>query len=398
MERPKSLQFPPDFKFGVNLGSPHQVEGATPATDYASIESRLNTQPSQKGWWTNPELFETDIALASQLGIRIVRFGTEWARVNPEAGSVNHVALKRYGEMVRMAKDQGLSLMLTLHHFTLPSFIAEQGGWSNPKVVGQFVEYTKRVMGEVGDNADYVLTTNEPSVFLNNGYLKGIWPPFHKRSPKIIHAVRNLAKAHNTAKEIVKDVSPTTQVSATEAIRGFDPKDGIDREETAFREFLFNTLFFRITNNDFYGINYFRSYPLKLGAKLRRQTVSQAGNEFGIDPEVFSAPDNFEQTLNRFLKALPGKPVIITENGLDDPEDKYRPYFMLAHLKVVSDAIKRGQPIKGYMPWTLADNYEWFQKLGEGQFGLVSADFDTLKREPRESYRLYQSICQQNGK
>ena len=56
MERPKSLQFPPDFKFGVNLGSPHQVEGATPATDYASIESRLNTQPSQKGWWPDMTL------------------------------------------------------------------------------------------------------------------------------------------------------------------------------------------------------------------------------------------------------------------------------------------------------------------------------------------------------
>lgn len=394
MERPR-LQFPSDFKFGVNLGSPHQVEGVPPSTDYDSAGKQSDT--AQKGWWTNPELFEEDIVLASKLGVKVVRFGTEWARVNPDARSVNYDVLKRYGEMVRIAKGHGLQPMLMLHHFTLPSFIAEQGGWSNPEVVQQFAEYSKRVMGEIGDTAEYVLTTNEPSVFFNNGYLKGIWPPYHKRSPKILPAIRNLAKAHNAAREVIQDISPTTQVSATEALRGFNPQNTIDRVETALREFLFNTLFFRITKNDFYGVNYFRSYPLKLGQKIGIKGTSVKSNEFGIDPEVFSAPDNFEQTLSRFLKALPGKPVIITENGLDDPEDQFRPHFMLAHLKVVSDAIKKGAPIQGYMPWTLTDNYEWFKKLGEGRFGLVGVDFDTLKREPRGSYKLYQSICQQNG-
>lgn len=150
MGLPAELEFLPDFKFGVNLGSPYQIEGASPFTDHYTAGMRRGTPTISQGWWTNPELFKADIQLAKRLGISIVRFGLEWARINPQLNIFNEGVISRYGDMVKFAKDQGLSPMLTLNHFTLPQHIARQGGWTNFQTSVQFAQAVEKVFLEVG--------------------------------------------------------------------------------------------------------------------------------------------------------------------------------------------------------------------------------------------------------
>lgn len=356
-----------DFRFGINLGSPHQTEGAPAKNDF---------QPTlSKGWWTNPKLFSRDLELAKELGVSVVRMGTEWARVEPEHLAFDRKTLRRYGEMVQEVRDARLQPMLNLHHFTLPEHVASYGGWANPKIVFDFLTYLTEVSIAIGE-VPYIITTNEPSVFLTNGYLKGIWPPFLRGSRQVLPAFDNLIRAHNNAYRIVKEMYPLTQVGATEAIRGFSPANPLATREARFREFFWNTLFFRLTQNDFYGVNYSRDYPLKTGSSKK--------------------PAGFKASVKRFAKSMPEKPIIITENGVNDPTDQVRPGLLKENIQSVQELRQEGLPIQGFLPWTLTDNYEWFEPLGSCRMGLAKVDFETGKRTPRPSFRTYQEICQRN--
>jgi beta-glucosidase len=90
------------------------------------------------------------------------------------------------------------------------------------------------------------------------------------------------------------------------------------------------------------------------------------------------------------------KPVYITENGLADAGDVKRPWFIVETLKRVHRAIENGVDVRGYLHWSLMDNFEW----GEGfwpRFGLVEIDYKTLERKMRPSAYLYRDICLHNG-
>jgi beta-glucosidase len=103
------------------------------------------------------------------------------------------------------------------------------------------------------------------------------------------------------------------------------------------------------------------------------------------------------------LKALYGNPpVLITENGAayndvlaDDHtvEDEERIAFLRDHLLVLQEALEEGCNVKGYMPWSLLDNFEW-QMGYKMRFGLVFVDFVTDRtRLPKASYEWFRTVA-----
>ena len=56
-----------------------------------------------------------------------------------------------------------------------------------------------------------------------------------------------------------------------------------------------------------------------------------------------------------------------------------------AHVRACLRAIEDGAPSKGYIAWSLMDNYEWAFGY-EKRFGLVHVDFNSLQRQPKASY------------
>lgn len=59
-------------------------------------------------------------------------------------------------------------------------------------------------------------------------------------------------------------------------------------------------------------------------------------------------------------------------------------------------AIQDGVDVRGFMYWSLLDNYEWAHGF-EKRFGLVEIDYATLKRTIRPSAQVYKEICINNG-
>jgi beta-glucosidase len=108
-------------------------------------------------------------------------------------------------------------------------------------------------------------------------------------------------------------------------------------------------------------------------------------------------PEGLHHLLTRIARDYTGAlPLYITENGMAAPDvlragtvtDTDRIAYFRAHLAQSLRAIAEGVPLRGYMAWSLLDNYEW--ALGyEKRFGLVHVDFETLQRTPKASYHAW---------
>ena len=90
------------------------------------------------------------------------------------------------------------------------------------------------------------------------------------------------------------------------------------------------------------------------------------------------------------------KPILITENGVEDSEDRLRPRYLVEHLHQTWKAINYNIPIKGYFHWSLVDNFEW-ERGWTQRFGLWGLDIETQARQRRPSVDLYAAICRENA-
>ena len=59
-------------------------------------------------------------------------------------------------------------------------------------------------------------------------------------------------------------------------------------------------------------------------------------------------------------------------------------------------AIREGVPVRGYLHWTLVDDFEWTEGW-RAHLGLIAMNPLTQERTPRESYSLYGEICHANA-
>jgi beta-glucosidase len=86
-------------------------------------------------------------------------------------------------------------------------------------------------------------------------------------------------------------------------------------------------------------------------------------------------------------------PIYITENGLADARDAQRERFIGRYLGYVKKALSEGVDIRGYLHWSLTDNFEWDSGFWP-RFGLVEIDYHTFERKIRPSAFAYKKIIE----
>jgi len=116
-------------------------------------------------------------------------------------------------------------------------------------------------------------------------------------------------------------------------------------------------------------------------------------------------PDGLYDLLHEFKRDYGNPAVYIAENGAayDDQvdsdgriRDKERVAFIRDHLISVAKAASEGCNVKGYLCWSLLDNFEWAFGLSK-RFGIVRVDYQTLKRTPKDSYRFLSKVITDNA-
>jgi beta-glucosidase len=183
----------------------------------------------------------------------------------------------------------------------------------------------------------------------------------------------------------MKAFSPQLKIGLTLSLHDFQALPG--GEENAAAEYDEELLHYLpyLQKDDFIGVqNYSReivgsegALPPPEGAEL-----TQMGYEY--------YPESIGNVV-RYVARHFDKPILITENGLASTDDMQRVEFIRRTIEGVQSCIADGIPVRGYMYWSLLDNFELM--LGfEPKFGLIAVDRESQTRIPKESLRYLGSF------
>lgn len=412
----KHLSFPEGFLWGAST-SAHQVEGHT-HTDWDQWEKlhaaklavnaprlygRLDQWPELKRQATTQtnyiagaasdhwNHYAEDYKLAAEMGLTAFRLSVDWARLEPRPGHYDQAALKHYRKMLLSVRRHGMEPFLTVWHWTIPTWLADAGGWTDPRTPSRLAALAEWLARDLGDLVKFWITLNEPNVYTERGYLSGDWPPGRRDLRAWRLANHNLAEAHRQVYRAIKAVQPEAQIGLSNNVIPYSAyrRNWINKFLLSLFNFHWNHQILRRTRDclDFIGVNHYFRYRINLGFnKIGRAKRSDMGWEL-YPRSMYAALVG----LQRYRK-----PIYITEHGLADAQDRYRAWFISESLRSVHRAMRHGCDVRGYFHWSLLDNFEWSDGKWP-RFGLIEVDYSTQQRRPRPSAKTYATIISRNG-
>ena len=408
------------------------------------------------GHW---ELYELDYELASRdLKNNAMRFSFEWSRIFPTATDAatdfqslralaSPEALAHYHAELAAMKARGLKPFATLNHYTLPTWIHDtvachqnlntctKRGWlDSERTIREIAKFAGFCAKEFGGEVDLWATQNESFTSIAiAGYLfqteiRSNPPAVSLRVEEAKTVYRALIEAHARMYDAVKaNDTIDADGDGVKALVGlvypmvpFNPKNPanpLDVQAAKDTFYLWNMAFLNgvaagkfdtnIDGNavvrddlkgrmDFIGVNYYGSARVE---GLSGPAFPQLSPLTTFNPLTFESGLSDPKGLYDMIMTVKrefGLPVIISENGIVDPnDDGTAPEFIVRHLQWVWRAIADGADVRGYFYWTLMDNYEWHLGV-DFRMGLFAVDNRNPRkpRTARKAVEVYRRIAE----
>lgn len=409
----RSSAFPKGFLWGAATAG-HQVEGNNVNSDIWLLE---NIKPSVYGQPSGDalnsfELWPRDLDLVRDIGLNSYRFSLEWARIEPEPGRFSIAMLDHYKAMIEGCRARGLTPVVTFNHFTTPRWFAQRGGWTSAEAPDLFARFCDRAARHLAADIGYATTLNEPN--LPQIFKLTMQPALLERrrlmlaeaarvtgSAKFVagNAVNvedlpvfteNLIRGHKAGRAAIKAVRSDLPVGVSLAMIDDQAGPGGEARRDSVRAELYDAWLQAARGDDFVGV---QNYERTVWGPEGKLPVPPGVPLNGFLGEVY--PGSLAGAV-RYAHQISGAPVLVTEHGIVTKDDKIRAGFIPAALQDLNKVIADGVPVKGYLHWSLLDNFEW--SLGYWPtFGLVQVDRTTFKRTPKPSAAILGAIARRNA-
>lgn len=312
------------------------------------------------------------------------------------------------------------------------------GGWPGPAgtaagkapIIDAFARFAGDMAKEFGGEVDLWVTLNEPVVEVALTYFLTAFP-----GPEIAVnlgparlALVNLAYAHARAYDAIHandkisargGGAPAAEVGFAQHIRRFVPNTNSqkDLDAAAQLDYLLNTLMIDAVTSgdadwngdfkfdgpdegkgipalknrlDWLGVNYYSRYRAlnvdleKDGMKLKgffQENVTSCNEGQPPYPEGATDvcweiyPAGLYETLV-WARDRYQRPMYVTENGIAEAAvpDVKRAKYTFDHIEAMQKAMAEGAEVRGYLFWSLMDNFEWVKGY-RPRFGLLRVDY-----------------------
>ncbi|MCC6787661.1 MAG: glycoside hydrolase family 1 protein [Hyphomonadaceae bacterium] len=405
------MTFPADFVWGAATAA-HQVEGGNWNSDCWALESARPSLFVEHSGVACDQFarYGDDLAILAGLGLNTYRFSIEWARVEPEEGGFSQQALDHYKRIIDACWSRNIQPMATFHHFTNPRWVARDGGFQNDRFPERFARYCETVACAFGDQLAYACTINEinlpDSLDQLMARVKAKYPDRVAAGEAAIGApiesfflfagvagyTARAVRTHELARDAIKSAAPHVPVGMTMSIQECEAEPGGEAGVAAYKQRVYAPYYDSAKRDDFLGVQTYTRMRFGADGKATRRPppdaeLTQMGYEYR--PQALGAAC-------RDAWAATQTPIIVTESGIATQDDGRRRAFIRSALEGVSAAMAAGVDIRGYVYWTLLDNFEWMSGYAP-TFGLVGVDRRTMARAIKPSAVMIGEIARANS-
>ncbi|WP_336212398.1 GH1 family beta-glucosidase [Nonomuraea sp. LPB2021202275-12-8] len=397
--------------------------------------------------------YKDDVGLMRELRLAAYRFSVAWPRVQPDgSGPANAAGLAFYDKLVDELLEAEISPYVTLYHWDLPQALEDRGGWADRDTAYRFAEYAQLVHDRLGDRVRDWATLNEPWVAAFLGYGNGVHAPGRKQPGAAMRSAHHLLLGHGLAASRLRELGAQSimlvvnsapvltpaQVNDPQAVADEADAAAVDRIHALLtRQFLDPAIYGRYPDEvlaaaarnggtdhiqdgdlklinvpiDLIGINYYNPCVVQAGPGEPADAAWPGSEdvEFAAADAPTTAmgwpivPDGLSRLLVRLSQDYPQVGLMVTENGaaFDDVvedgrvHDVDRVSFLKGHLHEVGRAIEQGADLRGYLVWSLLDNFEWAEGYRR-RFGIVHVDYATQTRVLKDSALWYRDVITAN--
>jgi beta-glucosidase len=412
-QRAPSRTFPKGFMWGAATAA-HQIEGNNVNSDLWVLE---NVQPSlfrtrSGDACDSYHRYADDIALLRSIGLDSYRFSIEWARIEPEKGIFSIAERDYYKRVIACCRKNAIRPTVTFHHNTSPRWFAAEGGWANPDAPHLFARYCDYAARAIAADIDLAYTINEPNsnqviasmprgdekmaVMIKQGvaamngaaakavgsdrFSQLLFAPVDVVTPQLI-------EAHHQSFAAIKAARSNLPVGVPLSLFEYQGVGLNNKADTVRKEVVGDWLEAARRSGDFVGVqNYGRIMVDNEGPVKSASSAENAP----FEPYAPSLGNTV-----RYVHEVTGKPIVVSENGMDTVDDEKRIRYIDAALTGLADVVADGVPVLGYFHWSLMDNFEWLQGYIP-KYGLASVDQTTFKRTPKPSAFHLGKIAQNN--
>ncbi len=374
---PRTVQFPAPFSWGTST-SAYQIEGGNDNTDWWRFE-RLPNSPAAEvcgdacdSW----HRYEEDLDILASLGLDSFRLSIEWARIQPDQGVVSSEALAHYRNVLLACRERSITPVVTLHHFTLPLWVADHGGFESPDIVGWIAQYAGVVSEALGDLIGVACTINEPNIVALMGYLLGTFPPQAHSWDRFVAVNETMRACHVAMRDVLAEGPGSFPIGLPLSLHEWAAVEGSEGRMESLRDEMEDKYLLTREGDDYVGVQCYTKFTIgPNGVEPPDGETTEMGYLFW--------PQVVEYTARRAAE-LTGLPVIVTENGIGTADDAQRIRYLDEALTGLKRLLDEGRDIRGYFQWSLLDNFEW--NLGyRPQFGMVAVDRKTFARTKKPS-------------
>ena len=370
-------------------------------------------------------------------------------------GELNPEGVRFYRDLLTELRGAGIRPVVTLYHWDLPQELEDDGGWPERRTAHAFADYARAMARELGDLVELWVTLNEPWCTAFLGHASGVHAPGRTEPGAALAAAHHLNLAHGLATRAVREeLGDGAQVSIAlnlHVTRAADPERAADLEAAHEIDLVGNHIFLgplldgtypveltRMVSRhtdwsfvrpgdltqirqriDVLGVNYYSTSYVRRSSSDLAGGLSGGHGEGAASPWVGAdtveflpprgpltamgwnvEPDALYELLTALDNAYEGLPLMVMENGAayDDEvtaqgevHDTERTRYLYEHLDAVARAVADGADVRGYLVWSLLDNFEWAWGYTK-RFGIVRVDDATQQRTLKDSARWYAEV------
>lgn len=395
------FKFPKNFLWGSGYAG-HQVEGNNANNQIWQMEEDGILEEKSGMACNSYELYDLDHSLAQNLSMKAFRTSVEWCRIEPSEGFFDEKQIEHYIAVFESAKKRGLKVFATMVHGSYPLWFHNIGNFEKAENLRYFERYLEKVVPRIAPYVDFWNVLNEFNV---------------GSGPKRTDFKLNCIRYHALGYHIIKKYSsaPVSSAHSYETFMPLRPFDEWDSFMARYKDMCTNEFFFHAMRTgeiiyperdvffdkdikgtaDYWSVNIYTRHMID-----SRKSDCEEGKRYDFKmlrmiDKKFYLEEMYPECIISGLARLHDKPIYITENGCCCNDDRFRIVYLSLYLSALSEAISMGADVRGYLYWSLIDNFEWGSY--KPKFGLFSVNRETFERTPRPSAYFFKEIIENNG-